>query len=250
MHRWSLPPTARPTSRVWSRGSTRITFLRSRLSMLRTSEDSSRRNTGAGSRGRRLHLFLGQDDRVGESWLSAMVAELGHHPFVAARLEPHRLNSEWTGAIYGETQREELLTLSCSVPFAFGGSIGVSRMIYDQIGGFDENLGTETGEDIDYCYRIQLREILLVPVRDAVCTTETEREHGSFRQLRRYSFDQVLTISRYVEYGVDRGSLLRGIASRIDLLTRWKLEPVTSCRRGGGHRQRGRGSRCWSMRPA
>ena len=47
------------------------------------------------------------------------------------------------------------------------GNLGISRVFFDEVGGFDESFARYGGEDTEFGYRVQMRGGLLVPARDA-----------------------------------------------------------------------------------
>jgi GT2 family glycosyltransferase len=189
------------------------------------------RNVGASAATGDYVLFCDQDDKVGEGWLKAMATALERHPFVAARLEHRQLNPAWTRDIYGEPQRDELLAPPSFLPFAWGCSIGVRRDMHINEGGFDEAF-RQGGEDVDYCYRIQLSgtPIHFVPVavihyRDRQCLGEI------FRQFRGYGRAWATLLKQYSPYGMQRPSQLRAMAGWLLLVPRIPLYLRTRERR-------------------
>ena len=47
------------------------------------------------------------------------------------------------------------------------GNLGISRVFFEEVGGFDESFARYGGEDTEFGYRVQMRGGLLVPARDA-----------------------------------------------------------------------------------
>jgi GT2 family glycosyltransferase len=206
----------------------------SRLTIVDSSDVSGAahaRNVGASVATGDCLLFLDDDDRVGDGWLEAMEAALERHPFVAAKLDRSRLNASWTRAVYGEPQRDDLIASPSFLPFAFGGSLGVWRELHAKIGGFDEAL-LPTGEDVDYCYRIQLSGTPLIFVPAAVIDYRERQSAGDiFRQFRSYGATWVNLLQGYASYGLQRPSQLRALASWLLLLLRLPLYLGTRRRR-------------------
>ena len=48
-----------------------------------------------------------------------------------------------------------------------GHNLGISRVFFEEVGGFDESFARYGGEDTEFGYRVQMRGGLLVPARDA-----------------------------------------------------------------------------------
>lgn len=124
------------------------------------------RNVGVSlSRGRSL-LFVDADDVVSSRYVQAMGAALRHKRFVAGRLERRLLNPKFTA--------EELAGLQCGIadgmygclPFAFGGSLGITKEAFETLGGFDESVSL--AEDVDLCWRAHLAGIALNFVPEAL----------------------------------------------------------------------------------
>ncbi len=101
---------------------------------------SHARNVGAAASTGGYLLFLDHDDEVGEGWLEAVLAALAEYPFVAGRLEHHRLNPDWTIGYRGvESQTTGLEEGDPPfIDYAFGGTLGIRRSLHEAIGGFDE----------------------------------------------------------------------------------------------------------------
>jgi glycosyltransferase involved in cell wall biosynthesis len=136
-------------------------------------------------------LFCDADDVPGASWATALAGALRDHSFVAARFEFNKLNPPSIAAVRGGTQVDALQTCRfLPFPYAGAGSLGISRCIHDEVGGFDETI--PTCEDTDYCMRVQLTGQKLVFVPDAVI----------HYRLRGTSAESLLQGLRYAEYAV------------------------------------------------
>jgi glycosyltransferase involved in cell wall biosynthesis len=126
------------------------------------------RNVGAAESGARWLAFVDGDDEVAADWLPAMIAGLRQHDLVAGRFEARRLNSP---SALGSRQLDQDTELQYSpfglpLPHAGGGNLGVSRAVFEEVGGFDDRL--ECLEDTDFCWRVQLAGHPLVFWPDAV----------------------------------------------------------------------------------
>lgn len=181
------------------------------------------RNVGAAAATGDYLLFLDDDDIVGDGFLQAMATALERHPFVAARLEHRRLNPAWTRRTYGDPQGDGLLASRSFLPYAYGCSLAVRRDIHIKFGGFDQGF-VPTGEDNDYCYRIQLSGTPLHFASAAVIHYRHRQRLGEiFRQFRRYGRAWVLVLKHYAPYGMQRPSQLQALAGWLLLVPRLLL---------------------------
>ncbi|MGI9155921.1 MAG: glycosyltransferase [Marmoricola sp.] len=185
------------------------------------------RNAGVrAARGRRL-VFCDADDVVAPGWLTAMSEGLDAHPFVAARLEHHRLNEAWSVS-FRNPQTGLLQTEPPFLPYTFTASMGVRREIHDAVGGFDERL--TTCEDRDYCYRVQLTGARLRLAPEAVVHYRHRTSaRDIYRQSRAYGIGNVQMYSAYRQYGLGRPPLGQAVLSW--LATPVKLLPALTSRR-------------------
>ena len=185
------------------------------------------RNIGAEAANSEAFLFCDGDDVVGPGWLPAMEAALIDHPLVAARLDHRRLNPSWTLEVYGEPQRDTLVTTAPSfLPFAFGGTIGVRRHLHLAIGGFDESL--RAGDDCDYCYRLQLAGAAFHFVSAAVVHYRHRQSLPEiFRQSRRFGHSRAVLLGRYRDRGMQRPSQAWALASWLSLPLRAPFEGLS-----------------------
>src|SRR5437867_594656 len=117
------------------------------------------RNVGARSASGEAFLFLDGDDEIAPGYLPAMADALARHDFVAAHRDSESLNAEWVRSSRRTHPNEGFRNFHGFLPHAGGNRIGVRRPIFESVGGFDENL--LGGEDVDFCWRVQLAGIPL-----------------------------------------------------------------------------------------
>jgi glycosyltransferase involved in cell wall biosynthesis len=142
--------------------------------------------------------FCDADDEVSAGWLAAMGEALSKYDFVACRFDFAKLNPPWMRGSLRKTQEYGLQKASYPPYFfhAGGGSLGIRRLIHQEIGGFDE--GLLFCEDTDYCFKLQLASIRLHFVQEAVVHVRSrETLRGSFQQARLWAQYQVLVSKRY-----------------------------------------------------
>ena len=74
------------------------------------------------------------------------------------------------------------------LPAGLGANLAVRRVPFDEVGGFDEQF--VPGEDIDLCWRLQLRGFTFAEARGAVVAKRARSDFGGvFRQA--YAYGQV-----------------------------------------------------------
>jgi GT2 family glycosyltransferase len=112
-------------------------------------------------------LFCDADDEVDAHWLASMASALrSGATLVAGPIDYRRLNEgllrSWRGA--DQAFLHEPLRY---LPAAHSANLGVTREVFERLGGFDEAF-TGACEDIDFCWRAQETGETLLPVPNAV----------------------------------------------------------------------------------
>jgi len=155
------------------------------------------RNIGArAARSSRL-VFLDHDDVIAPGYLEVMRGALDRSQFVAARIETTVLNSGWLAGVRSVAQTEGLG--EGPLPWAYGGTIGIRRSVFERAGGFDAGLFI-AAEDIDLCWRVQEGGTHLEFVPAAVLRYRfPDTYRGLWRQGRRYGIGQVAVNKKHRE---------------------------------------------------
>jgi glycosyltransferase involved in cell wall biosynthesis len=156
------------------------------------------RNVGAAESSARWLAFVDGDDEVAADWLPAMAAGLRQHHFVAGRFEALRLNSRSALRSRQLDQDTELQysPFGLPLPHAGGGNLGVSRAVFEEVGGFDDQL--QCLEDTDFCWRMQLAGHPLVFWPDAIVHVRLRSSmHGMWAQSKAYGAAAAVLDARY-----------------------------------------------------
>jgi glycosyltransferase involved in cell wall biosynthesis len=173
------------------------------------------RNAGvAASRGRSI-VFFDSDDALATGYLQAMSRALRSHELVCARREVEALNPHHTYARRPSSQMDGPMDFFSFLPYGAGATLGVTRRLFDALGGFD--LSIRWIEDIDFCWRAQLDGgVPLVFVPEAVLHYRYRPTvRGVFRQTRRWTCDEARLRQIYEARGMppSRRRLIRGLWS-------------------------------------
>ncbi len=161
------------------------------------------RNAGAAKARGDAFIFCDADDIVAPGWLAAMGAGLREHDFVAGVMQTAHLNKEmrWRRPPPPGGDRPVLGFL----PYAQGGNCGISRHVFEAVGGFSNHF--LQGQDIDFSWRVQLlgyhlhvipKAIIYYRYRDSLPQT--------WRQLVAYSRVHVQLYHHYADHGMPRSS--------------------------------------------
>jgi glycosyltransferase involved in cell wall biosynthesis len=141
---------------------------------------SAARNAGVDvSKGEYL-AFCDADDVVMAGWLEACVSALLHADVVAGKFDFWSLNFiPPAPPVRAATRQLGFL------PAGLGANLAVRRTAFVEVGGFDEHF--VPGEDIDLCWRLQLRGFTYAEAGDAVVA---KRARSDFRGvfLQAYSY--------------------------------------------------------------
>ena len=196
-----------------------------RIPNLRVVEASGRRgaayaaNAGARHASGEFLVFCDADDVVADGWVAAMGKALAVHQFVAGPLETARLNT-------GKLQRYRVSPQSSGIqpytyppylPHAAGANLGVRRAVFDRLGGFDESM--RALQDTDFCWRVQLSGIDLVPAPDAIVHYRfRDTVSGLLKQAFSYAFYNVVIYKKYRARGMPKLTLKHGIAGWVGLI--------------------------------
>jgi glycosyltransferase involved in cell wall biosynthesis len=165
------------------------------------------RNAGARVATGDALLFVDADDEVDTSYVAAMADALHAHEFVAARFDSDSLNPGWVRGTRQAFQTESVSDTFGYLPFAGGGGLGIRREVFERVGGFDEDYW-RSGQDIDFCWRVQRAGASLHFVPDAVVRISWRASlPGLYRQGRHYGRGETYLYKKYREVGMPAQSL-------------------------------------------
>lgn len=186
-----------------------VTSYRDRLPNLRILDASARAgqpyalNVGARAAKGEALVFCDDDDEVAPGWIAAMGEALSEMDFVACRTDITKLNPTWVQKSRQNLQSEGIQNYPGYLPHAGGGTIGVKRWLYEEVGGFDESLPFL--HDTDFCWKIQLKGIKLHFVPDAVMHLRfRDTMKDTYRQARGYAEYRVILYKRYRSFGMPK----------------------------------------------
>src|SRR5207249_310562 len=182
------------------------------------------RNVGARSASGEAFLFLDADDEIAPGYLPPMADALTHHDFVAAYRDSESLNTGWVRLSRRTHPYEGFRNFYGFLPHAGGTRIGVRRPIFESAGGFDENL--LGGEDVDFCWRVQLAGIPLHLVSEATVRVRFRQSLPRiYKQARLSGRGDALLYCRYRAAGMPGRSIGDGLRAPLSALRQGLSHP-------------------------
>jgi glycosyltransferase involved in cell wall biosynthesis len=159
------------------------------------------RNTGARATAAARLLFLDADDEIDDGYLEAMAVALDEAPLVTARIDYTRLNPPEVLHRTPSDQVGDVLTPSLFMPHVLGGLMGMSRNLFELLGGFDEGLPALA--DIDISWRAQLLGNAIGVADTAVAVSLRATYRSRLRRSRFQGRDIVLLREKFAQHGVE-----------------------------------------------
>lgn len=166
-------------------------------------------------------IFVDADDVIAPGYIDAMASALDDHDFVTSAFDHVALNPKWLQAAHGPVWRDPqdpLFVQSGVLPFA-GGSIGISRAVFEQVGGFPESFPRMY--DIAFSWEVQFAGTSLHYVPEALYHV---RYRGTLRDLFHQGFaggsTAPLLYRHYRHAGMQRRSVVELTKSWLRLARR------------------------------
>ncbi|HVC69150.1 MAG TPA: glycosyltransferase family A protein [Acidimicrobiales bacterium] len=181
-------------ARSWGRRCDRIRV----LDASHRSGPAAARNAGVRAARGEMLAFCDADDIVQPGWIAACVAGLADADLVAGSFDMASLNGMTPGAP-SAAATDQLGFL----PAGLAANLAVRRPAFDAVGGFGEQLFV--GEDIDFCWRLQLQGFRFAPAPDAVVAKREPADPWVlFRRALAYGRCGPLLYRRYRQQGARR----------------------------------------------
>lgn len=182
------------------------------------------RNAGARAARAELLAFCDADDRVTPEWLAAMVAALQSHPLVAGAMDHESLNPGETTGWHFRSHVDSAPLGSRFKPYALSANMGVRRRVFDEVGGFPEDLeitGGAAGEDMALSWALQLAGHELHFEPSAVVSYRHRHTSGElWKQHVAYGYAETVLYRNFRGHGVPRSRLLGALRIYLRLLFR------------------------------
>jgi glycosyltransferase involved in cell wall biosynthesis len=162
------------------------------------------------SRGRSV-IFFDSDDVLAPGYLQAMLEALRTDELACASTDVEGLNALPTFSLRPSGQRDGPMNYYSFLPWGGGGTLGVTRRLFDALGGFDASIAYL--EDIDFCWRAQLDHgARLAFVEEAVLRHRYRADvRGVFEQTRRWSRDEAKLRRIYEDRGMPPAARFRTV---------------------------------------
>jgi glycosyltransferase involved in cell wall biosynthesis len=157
--------------------------------------------------GRKL-IFVDADDEVAPGYIAAMAGGLDRYDFITSNFDHRTLNPMWTLRAQGAFSRdpEDPLDDHFGILPSAGASVGLSRAIFEAVGGFPEEFGRMY--DIAFSWEVQSAGTPLHHVSDAVYRVRFRSTLSAlFRQGLAGSSYAPLLYKRYRHLGMQRRTL-------------------------------------------
>jgi GT2 family glycosyltransferase len=196
---------------------------RARLPYLRVVDAGDRsgaahaRNVGAAAASGDLLAFCDADDIVGPRWLEALARAALSNDAVGGKMAPAPDGSSdrWRWRAIPDAQLKTTLRF---LPYTESANLAVWRDVFEEVGGFPLYPGA-AGEDVAFCWRMQLRGFRLGYAPDARVARRPRTGVGPvFRQWHAYGMAQARVYKEFRPYGAERRSVAATLRAWLGLV--------------------------------
>ncbi|UFS98368.1 glycosyltransferase [Nocardia huaxiensis] len=183
------------------------------------------RNRGAAIADGDFLVFVDQDDRVYEHWLSALVEVAAEVDAVGGAIESDSLNDR-TAPIWRPVPTAAEGFRTHWLPFANGNNTAFWRSAFEKLGGYDEDL--TVGDDVDISWRLQLAGMSFAHAPDALIAYRLRGNfRAAWRQSRGYGYGFARTCIKHRAAGCPRIPAAAALSSLLIAIACNPLNPLT-----------------------
>lgn len=155
--------------------------------------------------------FCHQDDTADQHWLAAMASAASGAHAVGGVIDYSKLNDEIVKTWRPPRASDRLPVAMRFLPYAVGANLGMWRDVFEDIGGWSEQR-TYGGEDIDLCWRLQLKGYRFEFAPGAVMHFRFRADLGSlWKQFVHFGRVEPHLFRAYRPHGVPRSSVKSAI---------------------------------------
>lgn len=157
------------------------------------------RNIGVSQAAAERVLFCDADDIVEAGWVKAMSDALGVADLVAGALDGRSLNTGNRASVSWEVSADIRMPFWTRFGAGASSNLAVRRSVFLEVDGFDERL--QTGEDVDFCWRVQLAGHSFARCPSAVVRSrQRDGRRAVFRQAYSYGAGTRALRLKYARY--------------------------------------------------
>ncbi len=183
------------------------------------------RNRGVAAARSEQIATLDADDIISPGYLQKVQTAIANSAFVAARMDIDSINPSWIQKAYRIPTLDAGLPVVKPYAAAFGGMLGMRKVLFDSVNGFDEFLSGH--EDIDLCWRIQRSNNVVLALCDGTVRYRLRSTLPAiFKQARRQGRGAAQFYVKWRGAGMGRASARqvarRWIATAAHLCLAWR----------------------------